>query len=677
MALDLSRIGRKSFVSQAGIAEILKAVKEAGELPKGISKSAVKRSRQAAIAAETPHGPLLREWTLTTEEGKEEKVHYLDPIACLWHALQTCSKFRQFFSAAAAASPCSVHSPWRVVVYADEVTPGNQLKPTNKRKLQTFYWSLLELGPRALQSEDGWFVLTTVRSATVASFRDKLTQLCKFCLRCFTEPGRNFSHGLNLTWPGRDDFVLVANVSILLGDEAALKQMLEFKGASGKVLCFLCRNCLQKRYAPDPLHPKTILHTCTDESKFLMHSKASLQKTVMHLEQKKRELNKGEFDELETNLGLNLCPNGVLCDPTVMQAFDPTVATMFDWMHIYLVHGLWHLEVNELVDRLQAEAKVKQQDLHERFQCFSWPSYLKDKGAAVSDFFSKKKSGDSRLNSSASEALSTYPVLRLVLQDLREARDLNQPVRDAINCYIYLCQVLDLLQKVATGSVQANELRRATKAHLDCFLITYPEASFLPKAHLALHLAMQMEKHGCLLNCFVHERRHKELKRYANQQMSSQKGSEKGLLQEVFLTHIEALDRDDLVPAVGLQAPREATKQLHECFCQHFSLPAAPGLMTSSSVTVPRWRLIKTDDVVLVGGASEGAAVVLFHCSFHGLLISCLSFLEKTDKPNTFLKAAQANVVFVETMNILGPCIHRAEGDKVVVVPQDFAKLEN
>ena len=261
------------------------------------------------------------------------------------------------------------------------------------------------------------------------------------------------------------------------------------------------------------------------------------------------------------------------------------------------------------------------------------------------------------------------------MQDLREARDLKQPVRDAVNCYIYLCQVLDLLQKVATGSVQPNELRRAIKAHLDCFLITYPEASFLPKAHLALHLAMQMEKHGCLLNCFVHERRHKELKRYANQQMSSQKGSEKGLLQEVFLTHIEALDRDDLVPAVGLQAPREATKQLQECFCQHFSLPAAPGLMTSSSVTVPRWRLIKTDDVVLVGGASAGAAVVLFHCSFEGLLISCLSFLEKTDKPNTFFKAAQANVVFVETMNILGPCIHRAEGDKVVVVPQDFAKL--
>ena len=467
MALDLSRIGRKSFVSQAGIAEILKAVKEAGELPKGISKSAVKRSRQAAIAAETPHGPLLREWTLTTEEGKEEKVHYLDPIACLWHALQTCSKFRQFFAAAAAASPCSVHSPWRVVVYADEVTPGNQLKPTNKRKLQTFYWSLLELGPRALQCEDGWFVLTTVRSATVASFRDKLTQLCKFCLRCFTEPGRNFSHGLNLTWPGRDDFVLVANVSILLGDEAALKQMLEFKGASGKVLLLPLPQLSAEAVCPRPAPPEgqscTLARTNPSSSCTRRHRSRRLS---CIWSRKRRELNKGEFDELETNLGLNLCPNGVLCDPTVMQAFDPTVATMFDWMHIYLVHGLWHLEVNELVDRLQAEAKVKQQDLHERFQCFSWPSYLKDKGAAVSDFFSKKKSGDSRLNSSASEALSTYPVLRLVLQDLREARDLKQPVRDAINCYIYLCQVLDLLQKVATGSVQPNELRRSNQGSL-------------------------------------------------------------------------------------------------------------------------------------------------------------------------------------------------------------------
>lgn len=35
----------------------------------------------------------------------------------------------------------------------------------------------------------------------------------------------------------------------------------------------------------------------------------------------------------------------------------------------------------------------------------------------------------------------------------------------------------------------------------------------LPKHHLAMHLAMQLQRHGALWTCFVHERRHKILKR--------------------------------------------------------------------------------------------------------------------------------------------------------------------
>ena len=39
----------------------------------------------------------------------------------------------------------------------------------------------------------------------------------------------------------------------------------------------------------------------------------------------------------------------------------------------------------------------------------------------------------------------------------------------------------------------------------------------VPKAHYALHMGEQLKAHGLLLTCFVHERRHKECKRFANQ----------------------------------------------------------------------------------------------------------------------------------------------------------------
>ena len=48
---------------------------------------------------------------------------------------------------------------------------------------------------------------------------------------------------------------------------------------------------------------------------------------------------------------------------------------MYDWMHIYLVSGLWHLEVKALVDELIL-AKIKQQDLRTVFKSFSWPGSM-------------------------------------------------------------------------------------------------------------------------------------------------------------------------------------------------------------------------------------------------------------------------------------------------------------
>ena len=669
MALDLSKVGRKSFVSQAGIAEVLRAVKEAGELPKGVSKSAVKRSRETAISVETPYGPLLRHWTLRTTDGQEEQVRYLDPLACLWQALQTSEKLQAFFSRTTANSPCSVTSPWRIVVYSDEVSPGNALKPTNKRKLQSFYWSFLEFGGRALAAEDAWFVLTTVRSETVADFQDKLTQLTKLCLRCFSDTGRNLAHGVNLAWPGRPDFVLVAKVDVLLGDESALKQMLEFKGASGKILCGLCRNCIQKRYAPEPLHPGTVLHTSTDDSKFLLHTKASLQRTVQHLKDQKAVLPKNQFEALETDLGLNYCPEGVLCDPVCMGALDPTKALMFDWMHIYLVGGIFHLEINLLLEKLGA-AHVRQQELHEVFQSLTWPAYLKDKGAACKDFFAKRKSGDNILKSSASEALTAYPIIRLFLQDLRESRDLGLELRQAINSFMGLCQVLDTLQQTSTaGSVQPNDLRRQIKLHLDTYKAAYPQESFLPKHHLALHLSMQLQRNGCLLSCFVQERRHKELKRYANQQTAAKRGSEQHLLKEVFLSQLEALERLHLVPPAALEGPKPATAVLQNMFCQQFGLASATGLVFSMTASVPRCRVIKTDDVVTL--ARGFMAKVLYHCRFGDNCFTCVSFLQKGGRPNFFRPTGESS--FVVSSDILGPLVYLEEDGGLRVVPQVFA----
>ena len=668
MALDLSKLGRKSYVSQAGIADVLKQVREAGGLPAGISKSAVKRSRQSAMAKDTPFGPMLKQWALLDKNQKEIKVDYLDPAACLWHALQTSPLFSEFFGKKAEELGSGPTQQWSIILYSDEITPGNQLKASNSRKLQTFYWSLAEFGAAALSCEDAWLVLTSVRSKTVMDLNSKLSQLTKHCMLSFTQHGRDFRHGALMPCEGNPGFMLCAQLKLVVADESALKSMYEFKGASGKLMCFFCRNTLQKRYAPENMDERMVWHTCTDKRRFITHTRETLKEVVEFVASQSTRLNKGDFAELQTSLGINHAEHGVLSCQEVMDMFDPTQGTMFDWMHCYFVAGLYHLELNELLNELRS-AGLRQEAIHDAFQQFRWPGYIQEKGTGVQNVFEKKKSADIDFKSSASEALGSYPVLRLLLTEFRETLARDHGVQPFISCFFLLCRALDLLQRTAKAEVDPAELGQAIKKHLDMYQAVYPENTFLPKGHFALHLEMQYRAHKRLVSCWVHEARHKEIKRYANQQTNLKQGTEKHLLQEVMLTHLDSLNRIPLERTSQLINPVAATPAVVASFCQHFQLVPMGSICTSTNATVSKWPGLKTGDVVVMEGA---VGEILFHCQYLHHTLTCVTMYEKDAKPNRF-RIVKDNIAYVPTTSILGPCIVRQDEAFITVVPQDFA----
>ena len=100
--------------------------------------------------------------------------------------------------------------------------------------------------------------------------------------------------------------------------------------------------------------------------------------------------------------------------------------------------------------------------------------------------------------------------------------------------YNALAAVLDLL--VETRSRPCPEaLQAAAQSHLHHRLAAYGAAAFPPKAHYSHHLADQLRRHGALVSLWTHERKHEELKKWANQSHNASKGSswERGLLEEV------------------------------------------------------------------------------------------------------------------------------------------------
>ena len=147
--MDLARLGRKCFVSQNALGEILTWAKQNPD-----TLAELGRAREDACDISTSYGKLLQEMTLRGKTGHEIKVAYLAPAAMLQHVRDS-----------AAGKARSVRRPETIVLYSDEVSPGNQLKHTNRRKLQVVH----ELGSLRLTKESSWFVLTAVRTETVNS----------------------------------------------------------------------------------------------------------------------------------------------------------------------------------------------------------------------------------------------------------------------------------------------------------------------------------------------------------------------------------------------------------------------------------------------------------------------------------------------------------------------------
>ena len=122
-----------SYVSQSGLAKILKEVRDGG-LPKAVSRSSVKRARDAALPK-----TLWAEVQLLRDDGTTCKSPALNPWRLLEWTVQQAPPFKDFLLQTLAKHPNDAAHPWGICIYSDEILPGAALKPRNDRKLISFY----------------------------------------------------------------------------------------------------------------------------------------------------------------------------------------------------------------------------------------------------------------------------------------------------------------------------------------------------------------------------------------------------------------------------------------------------------------------------------------------------------------------------------------------------------
>jgi len=160
-------------------------------------RKAFRQARDQQIKKDrTPYGPILQTIKVFGKSDDEVQVTIAHPLALLWKATTDSASFRSFFLHRLKKYPPSPEKPWNLVIYTDEVTPGNPMATLNKRKFHAFYWSFLEFGVLALSREECWFCAMTEHSILIAPLSAGLSQLVAAVLTKF------FSDGTNLATSG-------------------------------------------------------------------------------------------------------------------------------------------------------------------------------------------------------------------------------------------------------------------------------------------------------------------------------------------------------------------------------------------------------------------------------------------------------------------------------------------
>ena len=176
------------------------------------------------------------------------------------------------------------------------------------------------------------------------------------------------------------------------------------------------------------------------------------------------------------------------------------------------------------------------------------------------------------------------PVLRKFVQDF-------VPNIPAAASMLALLVVVDMLLLAQFGGIDGATLEASILQHLTLQQACYGLDLWIAKSHYVLHLGKMLK--NFLPACFVQERRHRMIKRYANDRHNTT-NYEHGLLEQLTVQHLHDLG----TPWVGAfsQEPHDPSKRQQKDL-QAVIGPSLDNVKVSSSCRI-KGKLICANDVV-------------------------------------------------------------------------------
>ena len=346
----------------------------------------------------------------------------------------------------------SYQRPLRMILYTDEIVPGNVLNQSNTRRFYSFYLSFLECG-RSLSSELVWLFAGAMLTKDVKAVYGGLSTVIRVLLRSYFLGPLSLRHaGVNVMVGQGETRTLFIDFHGIWGDAPAMLGAYGVKNSGGVRPCIKCKNCvLESSGLSDGEYLQAL--GCYDLSKFDSASDHEIFETsdLLH-EMARHATSKRAASEAEKIHGQNINFEGLLQDADLRPHVSPASGSRYDAMHIVYANGIARYEVQHMMQVLKEHMGLTFDDLQSVFPAgWRFPSAL----SHVLRYNKNTLFQGNRMSDcgwpilSASEMLGALPVIRFFAEAIVEQSErCTDRVRKALNSFFAMVRVHETLDAV-------------------------------------------------------------------------------------------------------------------------------------------------------------------------------------------------------------------------------------
>ena len=569
------------------------------------------------------------------------------------HVLAHCPGFKHRFVEALAVRPSSATSPWRLVLYVDEITPGNVLRPDNHRKISAFYYSWIELGD-FLRNEEAWLLAGVLRTDVAKNTCGGISAAVRGLLSAaFTGDLSVSSAGIPI-----NGNMFFCRFCRLLADDAAGKAVWGVKGAAGLRCCMDCLNVVHSGGTDLAGYDATgylVGLGCSDRAKLDRQTDRSWWHSYDTLAvAASSAMSKADFESMEKSMGMTYDRHNILADKALREHVKPS-SNARDPMHIVLAGGVMSWEIMRILSAWHGvRPRFKWAELESYARtgwCFPCPRGRQSFHHCFSPGREKSSKEADIFKAMASETLAVYPIIRDFLHHVIAPTGLIPLERAS---FLATCDLVDCMMAAKLGLADGDALAAASRHCLRSHVAAYGDQFLKPKHHYLMHLHEQYKEDGFYLDCFTHERKHQVIKAAADGIKNTSTFEESVLLMALNATYLQMAE----FASNGLAGPTHESKRLGGIVCRRIRVQ---GVVVGCG-----------DVVVLPGIAIARCFVRACFQDSEGLalLVSPMTF-DRQVTPHSTLWNVEADV---ERLSLHGVpersrCWYFAEDDRIITIP--------